>query len=81
MAIMAVGLILWLWDGVFSRHQQNDSSFSDSNPIHILYCKYQKAREASVQTFPLWQQSNNSDHPMRSLYYCLFASHIFVCCS
>jgi len=25
--------------------------------------------------------SNNRDHPTRSLYYCLFASHIFVCCS
>jgi len=25
--------------------------------------------------------SNNRDHPTRSLYYCLFTSHIFVCCS
>ena len=25
--------------------------------------------------------SNNRDHAMRSLYYCLFTPHIFVCCS
>ena len=24
--------------------------------------------------------SNNRDHPTRSLYFCLFTSHIFVCC-
>jgi len=23
--------------------------------------------------------SNNRDHPTRSLYYCLFAQHIYVC--
>jgi len=26
-------------------------------------------------------EGNSIDHPKRSLYYCLFASHIFVCCS
>jgi len=25
--------------------------------------------------------SNNRDHPTRSLYYCLFAPHIYGCCS
>jgi len=25
--------------------------------------------------------SKNNDHPSRSLYYCLFAAHIFACCS
>ena len=42
------------------------------------FCCNQKARVASAQSFTLWQKSNNRDHPTRSLYYCLLASHMRV---
>jgi len=44
----------------------------------VLRSKSSSGRCAKLHTVAT---SNNRDNPTRSLYCCLFASHIFVCCS
>jgi len=44
----------------------------------VLWSKSSSGNYAKLRTMAT---SNNRNHPMGSLYYCLFASHIFACCS
>jgi len=44
----------------------------------VLRSKSSSGKCAELHTV---EARNNRDHPTRSLYYCLFASHLFVCCS
>ena len=62
--------------------------FSKSSPIQIRFWRAESGwiairRPDHVQHWKLHTvtASTNRDHPTRSLYYCLFVSHIFVCCS
>jgi len=49
-------------------------------PFSLRYCYNQKARGASSQNFTL-AANNNRDQLTRSVYNCLFTSHIYGCCS
>ena len=44
-------------------------------------CYDQTAQAAKCTMLHTVATSNNRDHATRSLCYCLFVSHIFVCCS
>ena len=72
---------VYLWSFSFIGHAKDKE-------IYFLCCDC-KARVVSALESPRGKcaklrtmaTSNNRDHPTRSLYYCLFAPHIYGYCS
>jgi len=48
---------------------------------YIFLALWSKSSNGKCAKLHTVAASNNRDHPMRSLYFCKFTSHIFMCCS
>ena len=62
----------------FLKNAESSVIFAPSLWRKVLRSEIPSGKCAKLRTVAA---SNNRDHPTRSLYYCLFAPHIYVCSS